>query len=210
MTIAEALALLLIMGALAAIPSSSVALVVARSASRDIRNGLAASAGIVVGDLIFVLMAAAGMTVLAEQAGAFFTLVRYLAAAYLIWFGIGLIRNHSRKNSNSRQRTDAPVRGNGLATSFATGLLLTMGDIKAIFFYASLLPTFLDLGSLTGGDILAVSVITIIAVGGVKATYALAARKLASVTRGLPHERGLKIVSGGLLVGAGGYLIFKP
>lgn len=209
MTIANAFALFLLMGALAAIPSSSVALVVARSAILDVKNGMATAAGIVAGDLIFMTMAILGMTALAEQMGTLFVVIKYLAAAYLIWFGIGLIRSQRQKTTFTGGPAHLGKTGSDLAASFGAGLLLTLGDIKAIFFYASLLPTFLDLAALTALDIFVVSAITIIAVGSVKAAYAVGARKLSRLTRGFAYERQLKIASGGLLVGAGAYLLLK-
>lgn len=205
MTPYDALGLLLIMIGLAAIPSSSVALVVVRSATRGVRNGVAASLGIVAGDLIFVAMAILGLTVLAEAMGAFFAVVRYAAAGYLIWLGIGLIRGAAgpgiREGANP---------GGGMAASFAAGLALTLGDIKAILFYASLFPAFVDIAALGGWDIAAIVGITVLAVGGVKIAYAVAGRSIATAARGTPLDRPVKIATGGLMIGAGGYLIVKP
>lgn len=101
MTLYDAFALFLIMIALAAIPSSSVVLVVTRSATLDLKNGIAASAGIVAGDLIFMSMAILGMTALSQQMGALFVLIKYMAAAYLIWFGIALLKNQHQRNDFS-------------------------------------------------------------------------------------------------------------
>jgi len=58
-------------------------------------------------------------------------------------------------------------------------------------------------------DIPLVATITIIAVGGVKIAYALGARKLTHLSKGMVYEKEMKMASGGLLVGAGGYLIIK-
>lgn len=66
MSIIESLTLLGIMVALAAMPSASVALVVTRSATLGVANGLAVSAGIVLGDLVFITFAIFGLSVVAE------------------------------------------------------------------------------------------------------------------------------------------------
>lgn len=209
MTITNSVALFLLMGMLAALPSSSVLLVTTRSAIFGTGNGLATAAGIVAGDLVFMTMAILGMTALAEQVGAFFVLIKYLAAAYLIWFGIGLIRAQRQKTLFSEVGGRSGSSGGDLAASFGSGLLLTLGDVKAIFFYASLLPTFLDLAALTGLDILVISAITITAVGGVKAAYAVGARKMSHLARNFAYERQLKLACGGLTVSAGTYLMLK-
>jgi len=206
MTFAGAFALAVLMSLLAAIPSSSVVLVVVRSSTYGTKNGLAASAGVVAGDLIFMTLALLGMTALAEQIGTVFILVKYAAAAYLIWFGIHLMRSQLPK------LTPAPVpqqnqRGeNTLLKSFGSGLLLTLGDAKAIFFYASVLPMFLDLTALTAIEIGAVSAITMISVGSVKSCYAIGGRKLAQFAEGFACQRKLKIASGSFMVAAGAYI----
>ena len=208
MTIADALALFLIMGFLAAIPSSSVLLVVTQSTALGLRNGVATAAGVVAGDLLLMAIAILGMTALAQQMGAFFVVVKYLAAGYLIWFGIGLIRSY-RRGADIGPPTERLQSLKRVPVSFASGLLLTLGDIKAIFFYASLLPAFVDLAALSTWDVLVISTITVVAVGGVKVGYAFGAGKAMRLARGFAYERELKAVSGGVLVGAGVYILAR-
>ncbi|MEP5769835.1 LysE family translocator, partial [Nisaea sp.] len=153
MSVADTLTLFFVLAAMAALPSSSVALVVARSALYGVRHGLTVAAGIVTGDLVFMTMAILSMAALASQLGALFALIKYAAALYLIWFGVRLIRAQRAKAPLEKRAPEPGSRRDGLAASFAAGLLLTLGDIKAIFFYASLLPTFVDLGAMSGADV---------------------------------------------------------
>ncbi len=206
MTVLAAFVFSSVVTALAAMPSASVALVVARSATLGAQNGLATAAGVVTGDLIFLAMALFGMTALAEQLGAFFIVMKYLAAAYLIWLGIGLVRGNREKSRTAVTSRPVFLQKGNLVRSYAAGLALTLGDIKAIFFYASLLPTLLDLATLTAVDIIVVAALTIVSVGGVKCAYALGAMKLAVLASGLRRQRGLELTSGGLLIGTGAYL----
>ena len=60
MTLTGSVSLFLALIALAALPSSSVALVLVRSATLGVRHGIATSLGIAMGDLIFVALAVAG------------------------------------------------------------------------------------------------------------------------------------------------------
>lgn len=202
MTVFDATMLFLIMGCLAAVPSSSVALVVVRSATLNVRNGIAASLGIVTGDLIFTLMAILGLSALAETLGAFFTLIRYVAAGYLIGFGISLLRslNHSEPH-----RTVSP--GGGMVASFSAGLALTLSDIKAILFYASLFPAFVNIPTLSRLDLGLIVVVTVFAVGGVKIIYAISARKIMTFSRSA-HSTA-KPLAGMAMIATGGYLLTK-
>src|SRR5690554_7594282 len=123
MSLGEILALFAAMVTLALVPSTSVALVVARSSSAGFSNGSAVAAGIVVGDLVFVFLAVFGMAALAEVMGSFFLMLRYLAGAYLIWFGISLL-----KSTPSSQVGVTGRSASTLSASFLSGLILTLSD----------------------------------------------------------------------------------
>ena len=209
MTLIDSLALFLTMAVLAAIPSSSVLLVVTQSTAIGLRNGIATAMGVVAGDLVLMTIAILGMTALAQQMGTFFIVIKYLAAAYLIWFGVGLIRGARRQTSVDQPTPRLQKLKRSLPVSFSSGLLLTLGDIKAIFFYASLLPTFVNLANLSLLDVILISSITIVAVGGTKVAYAYGAGRAVRLARGFPYERNLKMASGGVLVSAGAYMLIR-
>lgn len=205
MTLIEITALLAAMTALALVPSTSVALVVARSSTAGFLNGAAVTAGIVAGDLVFVCLAVLGMAALAEIMGGLFLAIRYLAGAYLIWFGISLLR--------SAPSAQMSVTGRSASThsaSFISGLLLTLGDVKAIVFYASLFPAFVDMASLTTADIAMIVAITVVTVGGVKLGYAYGACRISALAGHLRGQRAAKFAAGGCMIGAGVYLVAKP
>lgn len=200
----EILVLFMIMAALALTPSASVALVVARTSTGGLCSGGAVAAGIVLGDLVFVGLAILGMTALAEAMGSLFLLMRYLAAAYLIWFGIGLLRSRPARPTVSSGRSATTV-----SASFLSGLLLTLGDIKAIFFYASLFPAFVDLTAIGAADIAIIVTLTIVAVGGVKLGYAYFAAQIISALVGSRAAQVARIATGGCMVGAGVYVMSR-
>ena len=205
MSLIEILALFGIMASLAAIPSASVALVVTRSATLGVGNGVAVSAGIVLGDLAFIGLAVFGLSVLAETLGSLFLVIKYLGAIYLLWLGLSLLR--------MKRGTTAPAnagnRRGSLAASFLAGFALTLGDVKAILLYLSLFPLFVDLSALQAADVLTIVCITVASVGGVKMLYALSARKLATMARELKFESAAGKTAGTIMLGAGSYIIAK-
>jgi len=205
MTIYESITLLGIMAALAAIPSSSVALVVARSATLGITNGLAVASGIVLGDLVFIALALLGLSVIAEVMGGLFMFVKIIGGLYLIWLGYSLFS----KSGVTEIKANKINNNRSLAASFMVGFVLTLGDIKAIIFYASLLPVFVDLSTIQSSDILVLILITVFGVGGVKTIYVIFSNRVAAYAQKTNMEVTARKTVGGLMVGAGGYLIFK-
>jgi len=205
MTLAESIMLFGIMISLAALPSSSVALVVARAATLGPGNGIAVGIGIVFGDLLFVALAIAGLSVAAETLGSFFVVVKFIGGLYLIWFGTKLLTSGSatlQVPSNANQPRS-------LAASLVAGFALTLGDIKAILFYASLFPVFIDLAAIGPREISVIVAITIISVGGVKVVYALLGAKVASIASRHKFTGMYQKTIGGVMIGTGGYLVFK-
>lgn len=189
---------------MAVVPSASVALVVTRSATLGVVNGLAVSAGIVLGDLVFISLAIFGLSVVAETMGSLFMVVKICGGLYLLWLGFSLLIV-----KKSEIITKKSVSKRSLAASFLAGFLLTLGDIKAIIFYASLLPIFIDLSVIETPDIFAIVLITIFSVGSVKAIYAIFGNTVAAYAKNRTNEVVAKKTAGGLMVGAGGYLIVK-
>lgn len=205
MSLIDTLLLFLIMTGLAIMPSSSVALVITRSISSNTANGIAVALGILLGDLIFIFLAIFGLSFIAETMGNVFLVIRYLGGIYLLWFGYTLLSNTKK----STLTVNKSSQKGSLITSFSAGLLLTLGDIKAIVFYISLFPTFVDLTALNLIDTFIILLITIIAVGGVKIVYACLANRVMTQTSLIKHEGNIKKAAGGAMLGIGSFIIAK-
>jgi threonine/homoserine/homoserine lactone efflux protein len=166
MTPASMLALFAAMAALAAVPSVSVLAVTARAASAGFLHGALTAAGVVAGDVLFILLAIFGLALLAETMGSQFGLLQWLGAAYLLWLGTQLWR------AGDPASAPAGAPRSSLLSSFMTGLLITLGDQKAVLFYLGFLPAFIDLSTVSASDTILISGIAVVAVGGVKLVYA--------------------------------------
>jgi threonine/homoserine/homoserine lactone efflux protein len=132
--------------------------------------------------------------------GSLFVLVKYLGGAYLIWLGIRLWK------SKSKAVEAEGIIESSLLSSFLTGLFITLGDQKAILFYLSFFPAFLDLSTISFFDTSIIIIITIIAVGGVKLGYAYMADR-ASL---LIAYQGINITAGCVMIGTGIFLVATP
>ena len=190
---------------LAAIPSASVALVVARSATLGVPNGMAVAMGIVLGDLVFIFLAILGLSVMAETMGAMFAIIKYIGGAYLIWIGFSMLKS----NKKARYKVDESKLSGNILVSFFSGFVLTLGDVKAIFFYASLFPALINIAAIEAIDLITIIFITIAAVGGVKIAYAIIAKKVVNMTQGMRLEKGATKTAGTFMIGAGSYIIVK-
>lgn len=185
-----------VLAVLAGVPSVSVVLVVTRSMTHGLSGGAAAAAGVVTGDLVFVVLSIAGLSAVAAAVGEYFVIVRYLAAAYLIWFGVSLL--WSRQSRDHCAQTDAT-----LSQGYLAGLLLTLADVKAVFFYASLFPAFVDVEDLGWADATLVVLLTVATVAAVKLAYVFAAHQVRAQVCTQRSESMTNRLAGSLSVGAG-------
>lgn len=185
------------------VPSVSVLAVSARSAALGFAHGALTSAGIVVGDIVFILIAIYGLSVLADLMGSHFALIKYLGGAYLIWLGIVLWRSKPKADGvEGSSKTSMP-------SSFLTGLLITLADQKAILFYLGFFPALIDLPALSLADTGIILVIATIAVGGPKLLYAFMAERAGLILRNSKATRAINISAGSAMVGVGVFLVAK-
>ena len=200
MTTTTTLALFLAMIALAAIPGPGVIAVTARSVAAGLPHGLLAAAGVVAGDYVFITLALLGLVTLSNLMGELFIWIKYIGAAYLIWLGVSIMLS---KSAGAQGKVVAAPK---YTASFAAGLITTLGNPKAIVFYISFFPAFLNLSSVTVIDALIIFAVTTLAIGGVMVTYAYLAFK-ASAHYGSHAQFGLlRYASGTMLIGSGVYV----
>lgn len=203
MTTSSLLLLFISMVVLAIIPGPGILVVVARTLAGGFKHGIAASIGIVLGDYVFILLAVYGLIAVAEAMGGLFIIIKYLGAAYLCWLGIGLIRQ--KHNAQQVQAGDKSA----YATDCAVGLITTLSNPKAILFYLSFFPTFLDLTAMTTVDIGLILLVATVAVGGVMVSYAFIAAKATNLFKSKQFNRRINLTAGGVLIGSGALMALK-
>jgi threonine/homoserine/homoserine lactone efflux protein len=202
MTLSTIAALFWALVILAALPSVSVVTVTARSAALGFGHGVLTALGILTGDVVFILVAIAGLSLLAERFAPLFAVIPYLGAAYLLWLGVGLWR---RASLPEQQAAIAPA---SWFSSWLTGLLITLADQKAILFYLGFFPAFIDLDAIAGRDLVIILLVTVVAVGGVKLLYARLAAQAQHLIK--PHQyQWLNRVAGTMMIAVAVLLVVR-
>lgn len=186
---------------LAASPGPGFLMVVARALSGGFAAGLAAIAGMVLGDIVFLLLAVLGLSALATVMGEFFLVVKILGAGYLVWLGVKMWRSRP-----ALPALDTPAAARIAMPhwrSVLLGFVVTLGNPKAILFYGALLPTFVDVAALTLPDVVALSAMLTVVLFLVLGVYAWLAARAGRVVKSERALRWLSRTTGGILVGAG-------
>ena len=90
---------------LAASPGPGVFATIARALASGFRPSLAVIGGIVLGDVIFLLFAAFGLSMVARALGNMFFIVKICGGAYLIWLGIRIWFKKPEPDTGNQNRT---------------------------------------------------------------------------------------------------------
>ena len=198
MTVYSAIGFSVAMLVLAASPGPGVFATVARALASGFRPSLAVICGIVLGDVIFLLFAVFGLSMVARALGNMFFIVKICGGAYLIWLGLRIWFQKPEPVTANQNRNIHSQWGN-----FATGLVITLSNPKVILFYCGFLPTFLDLSALTLIDLVIVVTIITIVLGCVLGTYAFLASRARRMFTNQQAVRRLNRAAGGVMVAAG-------
>jgi threonine/homoserine/homoserine lactone efflux protein len=121
-------------------PGADMALIGARSAAQGFRSGAAAALGVGAGCFVHVAAGAVGVSALIASSAAAFTVLRWVGAAYLVWLGIGLLRNAGAR----RATVTAGAARLTWWRSFGQGFLTNALNPKVALFFLAFLPQFID------------------------------------------------------------------
>jgi len=187
----------------AAVPGPGVFATVARALSGGVRSGFAVICGIVLGDIVYALLAVFALAAVARFLGDLFVVIKLCGAAYLIWIGVRLWR---RKPDETRFEPEG--RSSAIA-GFANGLATTLANPKAILFYGSFLPSFFDLTQFTALDTVVLVSIAITVLASVLAVYAILAATARGVFRTSKAGRRLNRIAGSMMIATGLAVAFR-
>lgn len=146
MTSAGFLTYALALGVAAAVPGPGVVALIARALSSGFKAAMAFAVGLVLGDLTFLSAAVFGLALIADTLGELFVVVRLGAGLYLAILAVRLWRSAGRTDRVEGGPADRPL------ASFVAGLTVTLANPKTIVFYLAVLPTLIDLRTITAGD----------------------------------------------------------
>ena len=170
----------------------------ARALSGGFRAAWPLAFGVVVGDVLWPLLAVLGVSWLVSQFADFMTVLRWVASITFLVMGWLLIRNADKSIAN-----DARLTRPGMWAGFLAGVAVILGNPKAILFYMGVLPGFFDLTKLTAPDIALICFLSFVVplLGNLSlAVFLDRARRLLTSPKAL---RRTNIVSGVLLMGVG-------
>lgn len=177
-------------------PGPSVAALVARVLSKGLRDVLPFVAAMWIGEAIWLTCAVAGLAAIAETFHYAFVAIKWLGVCYLLylawkmWF------------ASPASEEEALPEAQSATKLFLAGMTVTLGNPKIMMFYMALLPSIIDIHSVTviGWAELVATMFMVLIV--IDLSWALAAAKARGFLKSRRAVRIANRASAGTMAGA--------
>jgi len=167
-------------------PGPSIAALVARVISKGWRDVLPFLAAMWIGEAIWLSLAVFGLAFVAQTFHYAFVALKWAGVAYLAFLAWKMWTAPVKVSQGGLPEKDSPAK------LFLAGMAVTLGNPKIMMFYLALLPTIIDLGSVTvigWMELTAIMVLVLIAVDIAWLIAAAQARRL------LKSERAMRFAN---------------
>jgi threonine/homoserine/homoserine lactone efflux protein len=178
-----------------ATPGPGVAALVARVLGQGLKGVAPFIAGYFVGDLIWLSLAATGLTVIAKAFAGVFVVIKLAGAAYLLYLAWRMATAPAVVGAS-------PSPASRGWRAFLSSLSLTLGNPKVMVFFLSIMPLVVDVRTLTPPALVELAVVSAIVIFLTLAAYALAANRARAFLSSARAARFIHRAAGGLMAGA--------
>lgn len=168
---------------------------IARGLSGGFHAAWPLALGVVVGDVLWPLIAILGVTWLVDQVSWFMDALKWLAVGMFLIMGVALIRHADRQLSENSKLTRP-----GMWAGFLAGLAVILANPKAILFYMGVLPGFFDLTKINWVDIAMICALSFAVPLIGNLILATSVDKVRGLLKSPSSLRRLNVFSGGLLI----------
>ncbi|MEA3384401.1 MAG: LysE family translocator [Campylobacterota bacterium] len=203
MTFYNSLALIGAMFILAASPGPGLFAVVSRALASGFKHSSVVVMGLILGDIIYLLLAIYGLSTIAQLMGDLFVVVKYIGGLYLLYLGYKIFTTEVKEENIDE------IDEISWSANFLTGLFITLGNPKVIVFYLGFLPAFMNLSNLSNIDVIIAVIIVTSTLALVVLTYAYLAAKSRKLFKDKSSMEKLNKASGAVMISAGGLLMLK-
>lgn len=174
----------------------------ARCLQSGFSGGWPLALGVAVGDCLWPLLALLTLTQFAQIYAELLESLRFLAVAVFLMLGVQLIKAPVVAPEAGGRLTQP-----GRLTGFIAGVLVILGNPKAILFYLGILPGFFDISVLTTIDITMVVIISALVPFMGNLLFILGVEKARTILTSQAGRRRLNVATGSVLIAVGLFLL---
>lgn len=183
-----------------ATPGPAVLYVSSQGVGGGMRSAGPGSLGILAADAVYFLLSVTGLGTVLLASYQLFTAIRWVGAIYLVYLGLRLACSRlAQPAADPKPSTTATTP----RKAFLGGFLLHAANPKALLYFGSVLPQFVDPSHGLMWQLLALGCIHMTTASLVLLTYSTLSSRLRRSTTGVRIRRAFNVAAGSCLVGAG-------
>ena len=183
-----------------ATPGPAVLYVTSQSMFGGMRSGFPATLGVLAADALYIVLSVSGLSAVLAASYQLFTLMKWAGAAYLIYLGARLLLSAWSKSAPVAAPAAVPVT---YRRSFLNGFALHAANPKALLYFGSLVPQFVDPTHSLGPQLASLAAIHLSTAAAVLLVYAGLFSHFRRAQVSARANAAFKVAAGLSLVGAG-------
>jgi homoserine/homoserine lactone efflux protein len=188
-------------------PGPAVLLISSPGMKYGAKTSYFGSLGISTGNLVYFALSAFGLGALIVRASDIFEIIKFLGACYLVFIGLKMVYNTLKRAQHAVD--DTPVKPKRSGNAFFNAFVTQISNPKAIIFFVSLLPQFVNPQYNVFYQFSILALTTIVMETMILAFYGWLSAKGSTSLRNNPKiMKWIDRVGGGILVGIGINLFF--
>ena len=205
MTLATAVLFSMVALAAIATPGPTVLLALSNGSRHGLRGALPGMVGAALSDFVLIGAVALGLGSLLAASEFWFSMLKWVGAAYLAWLGLRMLRSHGTLAPAALDATGAAARTS--RQIFMKSFVVAATNPKGYLFFSALMPQFIDPAAAQAPQYAAIAVLFASLDVAVMAVYAFAgARAMRRLTA--RAMRWLDRTCGAMLLALAGSLAF--
>lgn len=183
-----------------ATPGPSIVYVTTQGVAHGLRPAAAAGSGVLAADALYILLSITGLTAILIASHEVFTLIKWAGVAYLVYLGLRLLA------AGFSAQPDPAAAPRAIASprrSFLGGFALHAANPKALLYFGSLVPQFIDPSRPIAAQLVFLAAIHLATAGCVLGAYSVFAGRFHGSSINARVRRAFNIATGGFFVSAG-------
>jgi homoserine/homoserine lactone efflux protein len=189
--------------ALSLSPGPAVMLIIACGLAHGARRSTWASLGILSANAIYFAISATALGAVLAASREFFTAVKWLGAAYLVYVGLSALFGRPSPITMSK----ATARSSARRDLYLAGLTLQLANPKTLIFFVAILPQFVDARLPIGAQMAWLAAGSIIPEFFILAGYGWLASRARRIATDPRYARWTDRIAGALVLGAAALVI---
>lgn len=179
------------------LPGPAVMLTLNNSIQRGILKSLAGILGIALAILLVAIISATSLGIVLASSAIAFNIIKIVGAVYLIYLGIKMFRSETTNNDLFKEQEGSFFK------CFMEGFLVSVSNPKAVIFFMSIFPQFIDLTQEYTPQFILLAVTFSFLVIVIHTIYAVSASFAKSKLSSQKGSSLLNKISGGIFVSFG-------